>query len=70
MRHSTRRWKRGGSIKRVHYHRIQGPTFLVEYDNTQNEANHIHTVWRDFDGDFGRDLLREHYRGAPRSHGH
>ena len=51
----------------AHYYRIQGPSFLVEYDNTQNRANHIHTVWRDFDGDFGRDLLREHYRDAPHS---
>ncbi len=53
-----------------HYYRIQGPGFLVEYDNTQNDANHIHTVWRDFEGDFGRDLLREHYRSASHSHGH
>lgn len=45
-----------------HYYRVQGPTFLIEYDNVQNNANHIHSVWRDFDGDFGRDLLREHYR--------
>jgi hypothetical protein len=45
---------------RPHYYRIQGPTFLVEHDNTQNGANHIHIVWRDFDGDFGRDLLRDH----------
>jgi hypothetical protein len=51
-----------------HYYRIQGPSFLVECDNTQNEANHIHSVWRDFDGDFGRDLLREHYRDAPHPH--
>lgn len=43
-----------------HYYRVQGPTFLLEYDNTQNQANHIHAVWRDFAGDFGRDLLREH----------
>lgn len=43
-----------------HYYRVQGPTFLVEYDNTQNQANHVHTVWRDFKDDFGRDLLREH----------
>ncbi len=43
-----------------HYYRIQGPTFLIEFDNTQNDANHIHSVWRDFNGDFGRDLLREH----------
>ena len=61
-----------GSTRRGegHYYRIQGPTFLVEYDNTQNGANHIHTIWRDFEGDFGRDLLREHYRDAGQSHGH
>ena len=47
-----------------HYYRIQGKTFLVEFDNTQNNANHIHTVWRDFNGDFGRDLLNEHYKTA------
>ena len=42
-------------------YRVQGPTFLIEYDNTQNSANHIHCVWRDFNGDFGRDLLdRQH----------
>jgi hypothetical protein len=59
-----------GSMRKgeAHYYRIQGPSFLVEYDNTQNRANHIHTVWRDFDGDFGRDLLREHYRNAPHPH--
>ncbi|MDA0347007.1 MAG: DUF3500 domain-containing protein [Verrucomicrobia bacterium] len=44
-----------------HYYRVQGPTFLIEYDNVQNEGNHIHAVWRDFDGDFGRDILREHH---------
>jgi len=47
-----------------HYYRVQGPTFLIEYDNTQNNGNHIHSVWRDFDGDFGRDLLREHLRSV------
>jgi hypothetical protein len=59
-----------GSIERgaPHYYRIQGPSFLVEYDNTQNNANHIHSVWRDFERDFGRDLLREHYRNAPHPH--
>jgi Protein of unknown function (DUF3500) len=45
-----------------HYYRVQGPTFLIEYDNTQNDGNHIHAVWRDFQSDFGRDLLREHLR--------
>jgi hypothetical protein len=45
-----------------HYYRVQGPTFLIEFDNTQNDANHIHLVWRDFKGDWGRDLLAEHYK--------
>ena len=44
-----------------HYYRIQGKSFVIEYDNTQNGANHIHAVWRDFDSDFGRDMLRDHY---------
>lgn len=43
-----------------HYYRVQGPTFLIEYDNTQGGGNHVHSAWRDFAGDFGRDLLREH----------
>jgi Protein of unknown function (DUF3500) len=47
-----------------HYYRVQGPTFLIEYDNTQNDGNHVHSVWRDFDGDFGRDLLREHIKSV------
>lgn len=47
-----------------HYYRIQGPAFLIEYDNTQNNANHIHSVWRDFNGDWGRDLLSEHYQST------
>ena len=51
----------------AHYYRIHGPTVLVEYDNTQNGANHIHSVWRDLQNDFGGDLLREHYR--EREHG-
>jgi hypothetical protein len=45
--------------QRYHY-RIQGPTFLIEHNNTQNNGNHVHSVWRDFNGDFGRDLLGEH----------
>jgi hypothetical protein len=44
---------------RPHYYRVQGPTFLIEFDNSG--GNHVHSVWRDFEGDFGRDLLREHY---------
>ena len=44
------------------YYRVQSPKFLIEYDNTQNKNNHSHCVWRDFSGDFGRDLLAQHYR--------
>jgi Protein of unknown function (DUF3500) len=56
-----------GSLKAgmPHYYRVQSPSFLIEYDNTQNNANHIHAVWRDFADDFGRDLLREHYDDSP-----
>ena len=45
-----------------HYYRVQTPDFLFEYANTQNNVNHVHAVWRDFNGDFGRDLLADHYR--------
>jgi hypothetical protein len=48
----------------AHYYRVQTPSFLIEYDNVQNGANHSHTVWRDYAGDFGRDLLGEHHRRA------
>lgn len=47
-----------------HYYRIQTPEYLFEYDNTQNDANHVHIVWRQFDGDFGEDLLKAHYDAA------
>jgi hypothetical protein len=43
-----------------YYYRVQGPTFLIEHNNTQGNGNHIHSVWRDFNGDFGRDILAEH----------
>jgi len=55
-------WFGGIEKGEPHYYRVQGPTFLLEYANTQNGANHVHAVWRDFKGDFGRDLLREHYQ--------
>lgn len=58
-------WMGGTEKGQGHYYRVQGPTFLIEFDNTQNEANHIHQVWRDFKGDWGRDLLAEHYKTAP-----
>ncbi|MDX2220703.1 MAG: DUF3500 domain-containing protein [Burkholderiales bacterium] len=57
-------WAGGTERGQPHYYRIQGPLFLIEYDSSQSSGNHIHTVWRDFTGDFGRDLLREHYSAA------
>jgi hypothetical protein len=60
-------WAGGTGRGEGHYYRVQGPTFLLEYDNTQNDNNHVHAVWRDFDGDFGEDLLKKHY--AESAHG-
>ncbi len=54
-------WAGGIERRQPHYYRLQGPRFLVEYDNTQNDANHIHSVWRDPEDDFGADLLAHHY---------
>ncbi len=53
----------------LHYYRVQGPTFLIEYDCVQNQGNHVHAVWRDFSGDFGADLLEEHYKKSPHHRG-
>jgi hypothetical protein len=58
-------WAGGTEKGDPHYYRVQGPTFLLEYDNTQNNANHIHAVWRDFANDFGEDLLKRHYQETP-----
>ena len=52
------------------YYRIHGPRILIEFDNTQNRANHIHALWRDPANDFGRNDLHHHYGTAPDSHGH
>ena len=58
-------WSGSIEIGMPHYYRVQGASFLIEYDNIQNGANHIHSVWRDYAGDFGRDALREHYDAVP-----
>ena len=55
-------WAGGTEVGQAHYYRVHGPTILIEYDNQQTNANHIHTVWRDLRHDFGGDLLAEHYR--------
>jgi hypothetical protein len=54
-------WAGSTDLTKGHYYRIQGDTFLIEFDNTQNNANHVHLVWREFNADFGRDLIKEHY---------
>lgn len=46
------------------YYRVHGPRLLLELDNTQNDANHVHSLWRDPVNDFGRDDLRVHYGSA------
>lgn len=51
-------------IGHPHYYRIQGPTIIIEYDNIQNNANHIHTVIRDLKNDFGGDELLKHYKNG------
>ncbi len=56
-------WAGGIEPGEPHYYRVHGPTLLIEYDDTQNGANHIHTVYRDLDRDFGGDAMRAHYRG-------
>lgn len=55
-----------GGIKRgdPHYYRVQAASFLIELDDTQDDANHIHSVWRDLTRDFGQDLLQQHYNAS------
>lgn len=57
-------WAGGVEKGQPYYYRVQTPVFLIELDDTQNDANHIHSVWRDFDGDFGLDLLAQHYQAS------
>jgi plasmid stabilization system protein ParE len=57
-------WAGPGEPGHGHYYAVRGPRLLIEYDNTQNGANHIHAVWRDLDNDWGADLLARHYAMA------
>lgn len=61
-------WQGSEVIQQGHYYAIKGPTFLIEYDNTQDDATHIHSVWRDLTNDWGEDLLLAHY-AAEHHHG-
>jgi hypothetical protein len=54
-------WAGSVEPRQPHYYRVQGATLLAEYDNTQNDANHVHSVWRDLSADFGGDVLAAHY---------
>ncbi len=62
-------WFGSSEPGKPHYFRVQSASFVLECANVQNNANHVHAVWRDFDGDFGRDLLGEHYRDDHASDG-
>ena len=57
-------WAGGFELGQPHYYRVQGGNFVLEYDNTQNDANHVHSVWRDFDHDFDNDVLKAHLGAA------
>jgi len=61
-------WAGALEAGRAHYYRLHGPTLLIEHDNTQNNANHIHSVWHDPRRDFGLDLLRAHYERGQHHH--
>jgi hypothetical protein len=54
-------WAGGLERGEPHYYRVQGPTFIIEYDNVQNGANHVHSVWHDPASNFGEDILRAHH---------
>ncbi|MDA7525708.1 DUF3500 domain-containing protein [Verrucomicrobiales bacterium] len=54
-------WAGGTKKGEGHYYRVQSPHFLLEYANTQNDANHVHAVYRDLNGDFGDDVLKKHF---------
>ena len=61
FRHIRFAWAGSAEPGEAHYYRIQGKRLFIEYDNTQNGANHIHAVWRDLANDFGGDVLARHY---------
>ena len=63
-------WAGSTEPRRPHYHRLHGPNLLIEYDNTQIDANHIHSVWHDPGHDFATDLLRRHYEHHSHRTGH
>ena len=59
-------WAGPTEVGAPHYYCVRTPVFLIEYDNTQDDANHAHSVWRHLRDDFGGDALRDHLRSAHR----
>jgi hypothetical protein len=57
-------WAGGHTPGQPHYYRVHGPTLVIEYDNTQNGANHVHSIWHNPPKSFGQDLLQAHYNAA------
>ena len=57
-------WTGGTKQGDPHYYRVQAPAFLIQMDDTHNDTNHIHSVWREFKGDWGDDLLAQHYNAS------
>jgi hypothetical protein len=55
-------WAGGLAPGEPHHYLVQGPTFVIEYDNTQDGANHVHCVYRDFDNDFGDGMIAHYDR--------
>ena len=53
-------WAGAHRIEQPHYFRLEGPVTLIEFDNTEDDANHVHCVWRDPTNDFGVDILAQH----------
>lgn len=51
-------WWGGAELNQPHHYVVQGPSFIIEYNNTQNEANHVHSMWRNLQGDFGRPAAK------------
>lgn len=58
-------WAGAAAPGEPHYYRIHGPSFLIEFDNTTADADHIHVVWHDLESDFGLDILQRHYARYP-----
>ena len=58
-------WSGSVAAGQPHYYRVQGSTFIIEYLNSQNDANHVHSAWREFNGDFGDDVIGRHVHSSP-----